>query len=125
MPFEQTMIIGKLNRDPQSVTDPESKSIGTRLNVEVAWDRPDEERGIQVPYRAWFEVHCFGGLHEVAQVLAINTQVMVVGPIVRQSTYTDKSGKPRATMTLRAVRMTVLDGSADSGYDGGNDYSDS
>lgn len=123
MPFEQTTFIGRINRDPQSVTDPDSREVGTRLNVEVAWDRPDEERNIQVPYRNWFDVHCFGGLHETAQGLKQDTQVMVVGRVMKVDTYTDKSGKPRGSLIIRAQRLTVLDGMGDSRYDTDDGYS--
>jgi single-stranded DNA-binding protein len=111
MAFEQTTIIGTVNRDPAPITDPDTKEQGTRLNVEVSFEREDTDRNIMVPYRAWMDVQCFGGMHERARQLAIGAMVLVVGRIDKLSPYTDKQGKPRASMTIRAFRMEVLDDS--------------
>ncbi len=110
MAFEQTTIIGAVNRDVASITDPDTREQGTRINVEVAFEREDTDRNIMVPYRAWFDVHCFGGLHERARQLTIGAMVMVVGRVDQLRPYMDKQGKPRASATLRAFRLEVLDG---------------
>jgi single-strand DNA-binding protein len=103
--LNQTMIIGRLGKDPELRTA--GDTTVTSFSVACGWKTKSKE-GTE-----WFNVEAWGKLGELcAQYIAKGSKVFVQGGI-RTDKYTDKDGIERYRTKLIAEKVQFLDSKQD------------
>ena len=127
---ETVILIGNLGRDPETRVVGDNSvcnfSIGVRSEQKV--------RGEEKPLTHWYKIAAWGKLGELCQrYLEKGRQVQVIGGMVSDEggnpeSYTTKEGEFRTSFSVRADRVSFLNGGAGAGGStedpAGSDYED-
>lgn len=104
--YQQCIIVGNLGKDPEMRYTQDGTAV-TSFTVAVSrkWTAQDGSKGEKT---WWFKVSCWRKLAETTnQYLKKGRQVMVIGE-VEATAWTDKEGKPRASLELTARDVRFL-----------------
>lgn len=112
--LNQTILMGRLTRDPEQRTTTSGKTI---VSFSLAVDRPGEDAGAD-----FFDVVAWEKLGElVVKYVGKGRKVLVQGRL-RQDTWDDKeTGKKRSRVGIVATDVTFLDGPKDGDQGGSRD----
>jgi len=104
--YSKITLIGHLGRDPETKYVPSGDAV-TEFSVAVS------ERTKQGETTTWYRVSAWGRLAEVcSQYLHKGSLVYVEGPLVARE-YTDREGKARTSLDVRAREVKMLDRAGD------------
>lgn len=120
MDFEQTLIIGRLGKDPEIRTLQSGKSV---CNFSVAVGQGKNDDGSDRPTK-WYRVAVWDKQAETCnQYLKKGQEVTVVGRVTANA-YTDQSGKPAASLeiTAQTVRFGSKTENGAAGKNGNGDF---
>lgn len=99
-------LMGYLGRDPETRTLPSGSKV---VDFSVATSEPTKDKeGNQIELTTWFRVEAWDRLGDVAeQYLKKGDPVYVEGRL-RMEEYTDREGKPRTTLRVRALDLNLI-----------------
>lgn len=120
MSFNKIILVGNLGRDPELrySTGGEPICSFTMATNERRKDKSGELQDITT----WFRITLFGKQAELAsQYLTKGRPVYIEGKL-RQDTWTDRDGKERTTLDVRATEMQFIGSREDAGGGGGGNY---
>ncbi len=116
--YNKVIIIGNLGRDPE-VRYISNETAVTSFSVATTERRKDSE------VTTWFRVSAFGRLGEICKEYLHKGSNCYLEGTLTTSDYTDREGKSRTTLEVRASEMRLLDrrdanlgGDSGSGGDG-------
>ena len=111
--YQQITLIGNLGRDPEMRYTPSGTAV-TNFSVATSrsWTGQDGQRQDKT---TWFRVAAWDRLAETCnQYLTKGQKVLVVGEVEEPSTWTDREGKTRASLEVRARNVQFLNTRAES-----------
>lgn len=99
-------LMGYLGRDPETRTLPSGSKV---VDFSVATSEPSKDKeGNQIELTTWFRVEAWDRLGDVAeQYLKKGDPVYIEGRL-RMEEYTDREGKPRTTLRVRALDLNLI-----------------
>ncbi len=104
MSYEKLTIVGNLGQDPEIKYTNDGTEV-TNLSVAVNKKRKDGSK-----VTAWYRVSVFGPTAEnVAKYLKKGSKVLAECSNLRVNVYTQKDGKPAASLDVTAERIVFLD----------------
>jgi len=116
--YNKVIIIGNLGRDPELRYLPSGDAV-TGFTMATTERRKDAE------VTTWFRVSAFGKLGEICKEYLRKGSNCYIEGALTTSDYTDREGKSRTTLEVRASEMRLLDrrdanpgGDSGSGGDG-------
>jgi single-strand DNA-binding protein len=112
--FQQTILVGNLGNDVELRYTPAGVPVASfSLAVNRKWTGPD---GRLQEKTTWFRVTAWRkDAENAAQYLHKGSQTLVVGEIETPNVWTDRDGKPRASLELTARTIRFLYGSGGGG----------
>lgn len=119
--LNKVIIIGNVGNDPE-VRYLDGGSVVARFSVATN-ERYTTRSGEQVEQTEWFRVEVWNEQAKtIEKFLRKGNQIYVEGRL-RTETYTDKEGKERFSLTVRATTFQFI-GSRQEGQDGGESYNE-
>ncbi len=99
-------LMGYLGRDPETRTLPSGSKV---VDFSVATSEPTKDKeGNQIELTTWFRVEAWDRLADVAeQYLKKGDPVYIEGRL-RMEEYTDREGKQRTTLRVRALDLNLI-----------------
>lgn len=113
--YQKVMLVGNLGGDPELRYTPKGDAVTSfSLATNRKWKNSDGTPGEET---CWFQVSVWGRQAEACnQYLAKGRQVFVEGRLIPDSEtggpriWTDASGNPRASFSIRAIAVQFLGG---------------
>lgn len=104
-------LMGYLGRDPETRTLPSGSKV---VDFSVATSEPSKDKeGNQIELTTWFRVEAWDRLGDVAeQYLKKGDPVYIEGRL-RMEEYTDREGKQRTTLRVRALDLNLISNRSD------------
>ncbi|MGA0557536.1 single-stranded DNA-binding protein [Larkinella sp. VNQ87] len=119
--MNKVILIGNVGNDPE-VRYLDGGSVVARFSVATN-ERYTTRTGEQVDQTEWFRVEVWNDQAKtIEKYVRKGNQIYVEGRL-RTETYTDREGKERFSLTVRATTFQFLGGRQD-GSDGGESYSE-
>lgn len=112
--YQQITIIGNLGNDAELRFTPNGVPVASfNLAASRQWQAQD---GSKQTKTTWFRVSVWNKTAEaLTEYLTKGKQVMVVGEIEEARVYTDRDGKPRASLEVKAQSIRLLGGGKAAG----------
>ena len=116
--FEQTIIIGRLGRDPEMRYTANGTAV---TNFSVAVSRKFTGKDGQVVEKTkWFRVTAWGKLAELCNEYLEKGRLVLVEGEIDASAYTNQAGEPAASLELTAREVKFLGGKGSNDNGDGN-----
>ena len=116
--YQQITLVGNLGRDPEMRYTPSGKAV-TNFSIATSrsWTGQDGQRQEKT---VWFRVNAWDRLAETCnQYLTKGQKVLVVGEVEEPNIWTDREGKARASLDVRARTVQFLNTRAEKEALGG------
>lgn len=111
--FNRVTLVGNLGRDPEMRYLPNGDPV-TEFSVATT-DRWRTRDGQQQEQTTWFRVNAFGKLAETCNSFLHKGSYVFVEGTLSQRDWTDRDGKTRSSLEVRARDMRMLDRRGDTG----------
>lgn len=121
--MNKVILIGNVGNDPE-VRYLDGGSVVAKFSVATN-ERYTTRTGEQVDQTEWFRVEVWNDQAKtIEKYVKKGNQIYVEGRL-KTETYTDRDGKERFSLTVRATTFQFLGGRQDGGSDGGESYAES
>lgn len=112
--YQKHIIIGYLGKDPEMRYTPTGVPV-TSFSIATS-RRWTNQNGEMQEKTTWFRVTCWRKTAEfAAQYLHKGMRVLVEGEELDASTFTDREGKPRASLELTAMNIKFMQNKDEGG----------
>jgi single-strand DNA-binding protein len=104
--FQNTVVVGHLGGDPEMKYTQTGQPV---TNFSLATSRKwKDDAGESHEKTTWFRVAAWGKLAELCNQYLTKGRLVLVEGEIEASAWTDKEGKPRASLELRAQNVRFL-----------------
>lgn len=112
--YQQITLIGNLGNDAELRFTPSGVPVSSfNLAVNRSWTGQDGQRQDKT---TWFRVSVWNKTAEaLTEYLTKGKQVLVVGEVEEVRVYTDRDGKPRASLEVKAQSIRLIGGRGQHG----------